>query len=167
MYKIGSNQNSNVDLKKQIRRHQRMSETEKLIRDTLLHESKSIKPSSKSLVVNGLFDFAKPRNKSIIRSSRASDITDTLVFDSKKRKLSNDLSNIHVTQGEKKPISSINGFSMFSMNSNSKNPLRDAGEGDHIICQQTANCMKIVLNNTARHNLLTTNVSYTAAQSGF
>ena len=157
---MGSNYNSCPDTKKHFKRHHRMNETEKLIRDTLLHESKSIKTNTASLVVNGLLDFTKPRNKKIIRSSRASEVADALVCKPKKRKLDKELSKFHIMQREKRPINNLNGISVFSMSyGNSKNPLRDAGEGDHIICQQLDNCMRIVLNNTARHNVLTVNVS--------
>ena len=158
MNKIGSNYDANIDFKKKVKRHHRMSESEKLVRDTLLHESKTIRP--KSLVVNGLFDFAKPRDTSVVRNSRASDIAGSLVCKQKKRKFGEETSEVLIMQGEKRPITSLNGISFLTMNyGNSKNPLRDAGEGDHIICHRTDNCMKIILNNTARHNLLTVNVS--------
>ena len=158
MNKIGADHDANIDLKKQMKKRHRMSESEKLVRDTLLHESKTIRP--KSLVVNGLFDFPKPRSTSIIRNSRASDIAGSLVCKPKKRKFGEEFSDVLTVQGEKRPFTSLNGISFLTMNySNSKNPLRDAGEGDHIICHRTDNCMKIILNNTARHNLLTVNVS--------
>lgn len=161
---MGSNYNSSLDTKKHIKKRHRMNETEKLIRDTILHESKSIKTNNASLVVNGLLDFTKPRNKTIIRNSRASEVADALVCKPKKQKLDKELSKFHIIQGEKRPINSLNGISLFAMSyGNSKNPLRDAGEGDHIICHQIDNCMRIVLNNTARHNVLTVNVSCTLA----
>jgi len=162
MNKISADHDANIDLKKQIKKRHRMSESEKLVRDTLLHESKTIRP--KSLVVNGLFDFPKPRSTSIIRNSRASDIAGSLVCKPKKRKFGEEFSDVLTVQGEKRPFTSLNGISFLTMNySNSKNPLRDAGEGDHIICHRTDNCMKIILNNTARHNLLTVNMMETIA----
>lgn len=155
--KMSSKEDSNVGLNKQ--RKRMMSETEKLIRDTLLHESKSISPSSTSLVVNGLLDFTKPRNKTNIRNSRASDVGYSLMCNTKKRKLDGEASQEHNIRDDKRSNgnmkkNSVIGTSIF----NAKNTLRDSGEGDHIICHMAESFMKIVLNNTARHNVLTTNV---------
>ena len=157
---MGSKQDTSPIMREKMKRHPKMSETERLIRDTILHESKSISQKATSLVVNGLLDFAKPRNKSIARNSRASEVADNLVCKQKKRKIDEESIEEHNLRGEIRSNNNLNGISVLGLSYwNSKNPLRDAGEGDHIICQKIENYMKIVLNNTARHNVLTANVS--------
>ena len=157
--KMGSKADSDP-VQKRRKGNSKMTETEKLIRDTLLHESKSISPNAASLVVNGLLDFTKPRNKAIARGRRTTEGAHSLVCHTKKRKIYEESSEDRNLRGEKRPSSNFNGISVVGMCFwNPKNSLRDAGEGDHIISLKEGNCMRIILNNTARHNVLTTNVS--------
>lgn len=143
-----------------------MSETERLIRDTLVHESKSMSHVNQHMVVNGLLDMSKPEshNHTNLRHSRVNGLLKDHNGNTKKRKLDEgaEYASDSCHRMERRQSYHTNGTSIMapiSNNWNLKHPLRDAGEGDHIICHRTDDYMKIVLNNTARHNVLTTNVS--------
>eukprot|EP00794_Sanderia_malayensis_P018884 gene18884-20785_t len=132
------------------------SESERLIRDTLLHESKSMKPKHASPAIVNEFTNHNESNKHISRKSINGLVKHYQDGGSRKRKsycideTENEF-NIDYEDYLTEKIPSKNRYA-------SKQTLRDSGEGDHIICKRENNYMKITLNNTARHNVLTTNM---------
>ena len=139
------------------RRKSKLTETEKLICDTLLHESKSM--SAPGSLVNGLLDFSHQENMSLSRRNNVSELVNEIIDNPRKRK-SDKFPLENFFREEKRSSFGLNGIHSFGNNNQiSKNLLRDAGEGDCVICQKMDRYMKITLNNTAHHNVLTLNVS--------
>ena len=136
-----------------------LSESERLIRDTLLHESKTMVPEHTRLDrVNGLLGYKDDKRK----PRRGHSLNGIIPSPKKTKKRKRNMSSVtdkeltvklndHLLNGDKNHMIS-NGHRF------SKNPLRDSGEGDHILCSIETNYMKIVLNNAAKHNILTLNV---------
>ncbi|XP_065064313.1 chromodomain Y-like protein 2 isoform X2 [Rhopilema esculentum] len=141
------------------RRKSKLTETEKLICDTLLHESKSM--SAPGSLVNGLLDFSHQENMSLSRRNNVSELVNEIIDNPRKRK-SDKFPLENFFREEKRSSFGLNGIRSFGNNNQiSKNLLRDAGEGDCVICQKIDRYMKITLNNTAHHNVLTLNMMET------
>lgn len=138
-----------------------LSETEKLIRDTLLHESKSMSPNASPLtIVNGLLGYKKDQTNKNHRHSVNGFVNS---FSDNSRKVKTEPVSGSLDEPELQNCAT-NGTSQAPCNRAVKHSLRDAGEGDHIICQTLNNYMKVTLNNTARHNVLTTHMMDTLTQ---
>ena len=110
-----------------------LSESEKLIRDTLLHESKTMKPEKTCLnKINGIFE----------------------VYENSL------LNNNNNNNNNTKPINNKKIYGRRSLSDGYYNHNVERGLSDLVLCEIDKGYMTITLNNTRRHNVLTIEVGF-------